>query len=272
LSLDERRPGRGGVLGTWLLALMLALGGAGVTHAQPDPSPAPFHLPADGFAFANETVWEYEIDPVTGTVTSHTREHEPEFSLRCGTMARAARQFFAAARFDPSAPPVDADAYARLVHAVLETDPRDPPAERVLIPGYEDLRTFSAAHEALLKRAMGGPWTSYMQRGNWRMIFPFTPRHQRGVASRLLGELAQGRPPIVHLVRFPQLTINHLVVVFQAEEDPAAIRFRVYDPNDAGKPLELTYDRAAEAFSYAATAFFPGGPVRAYEVYDGWLY
>ena len=103
------------------------------------------------------------------------------------------------------------------------------------------------------------------------MIFPFPAIHQRRLAAQLLTSLARGWPPIVHVLRYPELTINHLVVVFDAEETPAEIRFRTYDPNDATRAVTLTYDRATRAFSFARTPYFPGGPVKAYEVYDGML-
>ena len=122
-----------------------------------------------------------------------------------------------------------------------------------------------------MKAALAGPWQTYLQRGNWRMIFPFPAIHQRRLAAQLLTSLARGWPPIVHVLRYPELTINHLVVVFDAEETPAEIRFRTYDPNDATRAVTLTYDRATRAFSFARTPYFPGGPVKAYEVYDGML-
>jgi hypothetical protein len=74
------------------------------------------------------------------------------------------------------------------------------------------------------------------------------------------------------VLRYPELTLNHLVLVYDAEETPAEIRFRAYDPNDAARPVLLTYDRAARMFTYAATPYFPGGPVKAYEVYCGLFY
>jgi len=255
------------------LAATLALSlGCAARTLPGDLRPGPFRFPADIFAFANETVWEYGLDPATDLRSWRRREPRPPFSLRCGTMARAARQFYAGARFDPSPSPTDASTYERLVREVLRSDPRRPSGKRVVIPGYPDLQSFSAAHEALLKAALAGPWQSYLQRGNWRMIFPFTARHQRRLARRLLASLARGWPPIVHVLRYPELTINHLVLVFDAEETPAEIRFLTYDPNDAAHPVVLTFDRVADTFFYAPTPYFPGGPVKAYEVYDGLLY
>lgn len=253
------------------LAALIALGCA----ARRPPAMlerAPFAFPRDTFAFANITVWEYDVDPASGAIAWRPRVPPPDFALRCGTMARLARQFWAGARFDPSAPVADEATYRRLVTTIADGDPRRPAEEPVVIPGYADLRTFSAAHPELLKDAMAGAWQSHLQRGNWRMIFPFSPGHQRREAERLLDDLARGWPPVVHVLRFPRTTINHLVLVYAAEETPAEIRFAAYDPNDAERPVTLVWDRAAELFRYPATPYFPGGPVRAYAVYDGLLY
>jgi len=261
---------RRGIFHRMLPLLWLAVGCA--TSASSPPDRLPFRFPADTFAFANETVLQYEIDPVTRELSSHPKEKTPEFVLRCGAMARAARQFYSVAQFDPSAPAADMETTQRLVREVLDTDPRHPPNRRVVIPGYHDLRDLSAAQSSLMKAMLAGPSETYLQRGNWRMIFPFRPQQQEQVAGHLLDELARGWPPIVHVLRFPERSINHLVLVFGAEETPAEVRFHVYDPNDAEHPLELVFDRAARIFSYPETSFFPGGPVKAYEVYDGWLY
>ena len=254
------------------LALVL---GCAVRTMPTDVGRERFRFPADTFAFANETVWEYAA---AGGGSWRRREPRPPFSLRCGAMARAVRQFYAGARFDPVQAPVDEGTYAQLVHAVLRADPRRPAERRVVIPGYPDLRTFSAAHESLVKASIAGPWHTYLQRGNWRMIFPFPPAHQRRLARRLLDELARGWPPIVHIIRYPELirhphvAINHLVMVYDAEETPAEIRFLAYDPNDAVHPVMLVFDRAARTFVYSATPYFAGGPLKVYEVYHGFFY
>ena len=256
-----------------VLALVLLACLAGCATRRPSvPGRAPFAFPDDAFAFANITVWEYDADPATGDIAWRPRQPPPDFSLRCGTMARLARQFWANARFDADAPKVDEATYERLVSQLIDSDSRRPAAPPVVIPGYRNLHEFSAAHRELLVRVMAGPWQSYLQRGNWRMIFPFPPGHQRDQAARLLDALAQGWPPVVHVLRYPRTTINHMVLVYAAEETPSEIRFHVYDPNDAEKTVMLTWDRAAELFNYSTTPYFPGGPVRAYEVYDGWLY
>ena len=141
-----------------------------------------------------------------------------------------------------------------------------------MIPGFADLRSLSAAHPAMLQDALRGPWQSYLQRGNWRMIFPFTRDGQRDEAERWRDEVLRGELPIVHVLRYPELAVNHMLLVYGVEETPSELRFAAWDPNDAEAPLLLRYDRGARAFLYPRTIYFGGGVVKAYEVYDGPLY
>ncbi len=258
----------------WLafaLPVLLA-GGCAASPPAVAPPRTPFRFSDDVFAFSNQTLWLYRVDPSTGKFTGQPREDPPDFAFRCAGMVRATRQFFVGARFDPAEPHLDPAGYAQRVRRVLATDPRHPPAERIVIPGYHDLREFSEAEEPLLKALLPGASPSYLQRGNWRMIFPFGERHQAALVERLRSELAAGWLPIVHVLRFPERSINHFVLVLQADETPEEVRFQVYDPNDDSRPVILRYDRGAHVFSYPATRYFSGGPVKAYEVYDGWLY
>jgi len=260
-------PPRGALRAVVLLALALGCATPGLASRR-----APFRFETDSFAFANVTVWEYGVDPATRSFEGRPREVSADFVFRCGAMARAARQFHAGARFDPAAPRLDAAGYAARIRAVLDTDPRRAPAEPVVIPGYADLRSFSTAHESALKAALGSPLQSYLQRGNWRMIFPFPPGQQESTAIRVAREVAGGRPVILHLVMFPEQTINHFVVAYAVAETPAEIRFTSYDPNDASRPVSLVFERVARTFSFATTESFAGGPVKAYEVYRNALY
>ena len=141
-----------------------------------------------------------------------------------------------------------------------------------MIPGYAGLREFSVAWEALLKRECGGAWQSYFQRGNWRMVFPFTRAHQQNEADRLLSILEQGGLPVVHVLRFPQLTINHTVLLFSARSHAGTIEFRAYDPNIPEREVILCFDRATRTFTWPALPYFVGGRVDVYEIYRGWIY
>jgi uncharacterized protein YndB with AHSA1/START domain len=261
-------------MGAWTVVLLaaLALAPGCATRGATPQGDRPFRFAADTFAFPNDTVWEYHVDRASGARWWSERVPRPPFSLRCGPTVRAVRQFFASARFDPSAPAVDEKAYTRLVRAVMDTDPRRPNGERIAIPGYPDLRSFSAAHPALLKANISGTWTSQLQRGNWRMIFPFSRGEQAATAARLRAGLARGWPAILHVTRFPRFLLNHMVLVYDVEETPAELRFLAYDPNDAEQPIVVSFDRATNRFSYPETIYYAGGPVHAYEVYDGLLY
>lgn len=55
--------------------------------------PRRFEFARDSFAFANELVWEYRFDAVTGKTTFSQRVPPPNYAHRCFVLARSARQF-----------------------------------------------------------------------------------------------------------------------------------------------------------------------------------
>jgi len=233
----------------------------------------PFNYQTDTFSYANGLVWEYHYD-ANGKWVHNRREPEPDYHQHCFVVARSARQFFENATFDPNRPVADEKTYRYLIRKVVSVDPTHPlpDSDKIVIPGYANLREFSAAQEHLLKHECGGAWQSYVQRGHWRMIFPFSRAHQQSTAERLLADLKENRPPVVHVVRFPELLINHAVLVFDANESPKEIVFSIYDPNKTDGPRELNYDRATRTFNFASNDYFSGGRVDVYEIYRTWDY
>jgi hypothetical protein len=256
-----------------LLLLGLLAAGCASPGNNPPATRRPFNFPADTFAFPNELVWEYHYDE-TGKWVSQPRDPAPEYSHHCFVVARSVKQFFEHSRFNPAQPVADAETYRRLIDRVIGISPSRtlPDAEKIVIPGYADLRSFSEAQAGLLKSECGGAWHSYLQHGHWRMIMPFSRHQQQKMAEQLQAAIAENRAPVIHVVRFPQLTINHAVVLFGAAETPEAIRFSVYDPNNPKAPTELTFDRATRTFQFPANDYFPGGRVDVYEIYRNWLY
>lgn len=254
------------------LALSFVLCGCATTDHRP-PGPRAFDFQKDTFAFANELLWEYHFDE-NGKWVSHPRKPEPDYTHHCFVVARSTRQFFEHARFDPAQPVADAETYRRLVRRVLSTSPQHflPALDKVVIPGYADFHSFSAAQEALLKSQCGPAWQSYVQHGHWRMLLPFSRHHQERMAAQLVEDIKVNHPPVAHLVRFPQLTINHAIVLFATHETSSAILFTAYDPNNPKTPVTLTYDRDTRTFNYPANDYFPGGRVDVYEVYRDWRY
>lgn len=255
----------------WLVSLLLA--GCATTQRGIVASHRPFNFEQDTFAYANGLVWEYYFD-AQGKWTNRRREPAADYTHHCFVVARSARQFFLHARFDESLPVADETACRRLIREVISRSPRhsSSPSQQVVIPGYPHLKAFSQEWAELLKAECGGAWQSYFQRGHWRMILPFGRRHQERTAGQLLESVRQHDLPVVHLVRFPSLSINHAVVAFDAEEDEAEIRFAVYDPNEPAQPTELVYERSTRSFSFPCNFYFIGGRVHVYEIYCGWLY
>jgi len=233
-----------------------------------------FDFARDTFVFANETVWIYGTDPATGSQVAKKKTDAPAYALRCYVLARSARQFFVHARFDPALPPVDTGTYASRIREVISrpVDRVSAAGQRVLFPGYEGLRSFSTAHESLLKAHCGGAWQSYVQRGNWRMILPFTRAHQAREARRLALDLHAGGPCVIHAGRFPQLTINHALLLYGAGRTDAGLAFDAYDPNLPEHAVALSYDDATRTFCLPPLHYFGGGRVDVYEIYRGWIY
>ncbi len=251
---------------------LLALCGCSTARSA-GPSTRFFDFHTDTFAFANQLVWTYSYD-AEGHWTTHRRRPKPTYYQHCFVLARSARQFFLNARFDATLPRGDQATYRRLVRQVVTSSPRHalPEERRIVIPGYADLRSFSADWEPLLKEECGGAWQCYFQRGNWRMIFPLSRRTQEHTAQRLLEKLSHHEPTVLHLLRFPQLSINHAVLVFAAQQSAEQIRFEIYDPNQPEKPAQLAFDRASRTFRLPANNYFSGGRVDAYVVYSSWDY
>jgi hypothetical protein len=239
-----------------------------------EPHPRCFKFARETYAYANELVWEYQFDPNTHAMSPRRNDPPPAYMHRCFVMVRSARQFFYHARFDPQAPIAEAVTYRWLVREIVSRNPRRTSAEkdRVVVPGYESLWSFSRGQEALLKAECGGAWQSYVLRSHWRMILPVWRSHQERMANQLVGSLSGGRAPIVHLFRFPQLTINHGIILYELAETAGGLRFVAYDPNIPAWPAELDYNSAKRAFYFPRNHYWAGGRVNVVEVYRGWLY
>lgn len=242
-----------------ILPCLLAFGACSIHPVLEPANDRPFHFERDSLAFENEV-----------SAQRKGREGEDDYTLHCFVMTRSARQFFQFARFDGNAPALDDASYRGLIRAVIAHDPSEPTpprAERILIPGYWNLYSFSKAREELLKDELGSAVQSFMQRGNWRMVFPFSHDHQEETALSLLAEIRRNRPPVVHLVVFPRLSIDHAVLLYGAEETSSGIRYNVYDPNDPAAPASLDYQRASRSFRFPRNKYFEGGEVDTYEIY-----
>jgi len=250
---------------TWLLLLLVGCAELGYASARFE---RPFDFERDTFAFENELVWSYDFDG-SGAWRATAREPAPDYTHRCFVLARTARQFFQHARFEPALPAPDDESLRRLVREVASASPRTvrADAQRIVIPGYPSLRALSEARADVLREEIGGAVWSYVERGNWRMVIPFSRGHQARTARALVEAADARRPSLLHLVRFPRIAINHAVLVYGYVETPERIRFVIYDPNAPAAPAALLYDRAKRTFFLPRNAYFRGGRVDAYEIY-----
>lgn len=256
-----------------LLAGVVATTGCSTRRSLQPANSRPFQFETDTFAFANELVWIYYFDE-EGHWRHRKNEAKPEYTHRCFVVARTARQFFQHARFDASLPRVEEGTYRQLVQAVISRDPAQstPDTERIVIPGFANLREFSEAEAALLQETCGGVVQSYTQRGHWRMIFPFSRKGQEQEAEALAAAVRNNRPPVVHVLRFPRLQINHALLLYRVEEQPETFEFTAYDPNHPETPTVLQFDRHTGEFYFPANDYWKGGDLNVYEVYRAWNY
>jgi hypothetical protein len=236
-------------------------------------APRRFVFESDSFAFANELLWEYRLSPESGKMKFSPRSPKPDYAHRCFVLVRAARQFLYHARFEAQAKIAEDAMYRRLVHKTVSRNPRRAakPEDQIVIPGFACLREFSALRPQLLKKECGGAWRSYVLRSHWRMVFPITRDHQQKTAASLAGALREGFSPIVHLVQFPAVTINHGMILFDVADTESGWAFSAYDPNDPRQPAAIMFDKAARQFSLPANAYWAGGPLNIIEIFASWF-
>ena len=104
------------------------------------------------------------------------------------------------------------------------------------------------------------------------MIFPLSRSHQTKMAAQLVAALQSGSVPVVHVVRFPKLSINHAMVLFDFKQTNDVIEFSAYDPNNSACALPVTFKRSQGRFSMPRTKYFIGGRIDVYEIYHAWNY
>ena len=245
---------------TVIVALLASLTSVGAI-------PPSFHFDRDTFAFANMTVFEYENG------IAHLRRgaeaKQRRYTRRCFVLSRTAIQFHKFARFDPHAAPLDDRALAQRIRMVTRRPAWREPLpenERVVFPGYADLREMSKAHGLLLQETVGHGWPTYWRPGNYRMFFVQSRGYQGQTHAKLEAALARGELFALYLTTLPQkLSINHAVLVFAKEKSDSSGRdnYLVYDSNHPEKPRHLWWSERDRAFGFEKAWDF----VRAYQIY-----
>jgi len=97
-------------------------------------------------------------------------------------------------------------------------------------------------------------------------VLPVSDTYEARTAEGLDASLAAGRPAVLWLYQFPELTINHAVLAYRRLPG-AEPRYLVVDPNYTDRPRTLRFDPRRRIFEYEPTFYFPGGPVTVRPVY-----
>src|SRR3989454_7930523 len=251
-----------------IAVVALVLVTAACAHAPVRPAARPAAASVPAFSFADDTF----------AFANDIRARHPDghdlYANYCFVLARAVRQFHRFARFDPAAPRVDAEEYARRVRAVSSHAPWEPslpPAERVVIPGFASLRAFSAAEEAAVKTGLGSRFWTLVHWTNWRTTLPVPDGHQAAVLDEVLAELAAGRLVQLLVTNWPKPELNHTVVAYGYRDTPAGTEFIVWDPNDVDAVGVILFDRQARRFHATHMYDVAPGTIRVFRMYYSWL-
>jgi len=217
-----------------------------------------------GFSFADDTF----------AFPNLIRAHHPDvpdlYANYCFVMARSVRQFFLFARFEPGAPRVDHAEYVRRVKRIVARPPWEgvpPPDDRIVIPGYANLREFSRAEELAVKEGLGSRFWTLVHWTNWRVTFPVSGTHQERVAEEIETELRAGRLVQLLVTNWPRPELNHTLVAFAYRAQAETVEFVVWDPNDPVEPGLITFDRTQRRFWATHVYETTAGPIRVFRMY-----
>jgi hypothetical protein len=246
-----------------------------VASARPSTTTPAFRFDRDTFAFANQTVFDYREGHAYARKKS--RQRGDVYNRRCFVLCRTATQFYKFARFDPRSAPLDDKALAARIRSVTKQQAWAAPLpenERVVFPGYANLREMSEARGKILRANIGLGWTVYLRPSNGRIVYQHDPRYQEEMRAKLNESLARGQVFVGYLSTFPRITVNHAILVYKRKSlspDTGIERYAAYDPNHPESPRELTWIGKTRSFAYQKDVDFVGGFVRVYQVYGKWL-
>lgn len=234
-----------------------------------------FDFQRDTFSFDNETALEYH----DGHASARPRtpgDKPKRFTSHCFVMSRTVMQFRKFVRFDPAQRPLGDKELADRIRKITRVPPWSPPLpkqERIVMPGYADLRSLSRARAEILQKNIGLGWPTYFRPGNWRILLPHGPTQQAQTHEEMERRVLAGDGFFVaYLTNFPRsLNINHGVLVYaqrsKSRGNDGAYRYAVYDPNHHDAPRTLEWSDREKSFLYQRDTDFVGGPVIVWQVY-----
>ena len=252
----------------WLTAVAaVAVTRAGATASE-------FRFDRDTFAFQNATVLKYKNGRPTLERRSTIGDPPNQYTRACFVMTRTVIQFRKFARFDPRAARLNDQPLATRIRAVVHLEPwREPLADnqRIVFPGYANLREISKARAQVFQDNIGSGFVTYFRPSNIRMVFLQSPGYQQKTHANLDAALSRGDVFVAYLSTYPKMSINHSVLIYgrkKSHPGDEIEHYFVYDPNHAEAPRELTWSPSERAFAYQKDIDFIGGFVRVYQTYD----
>src|SRR5438105_15167476 len=139
------------------------------------------------------TVFEYENG------VAHVRRGESakqkRYTRRCFVLCRTTMQFQKFARFDPHSVPLDDRALAARIRNVTRRTAWGKPLpadQRVVFPGYANLRAMSKARREVVRANIGLGWPTYFRFGNFRMLFEHDSSYHKDTHTNLNAASARG--------------------------------------------------------------------------------
>ncbi len=231
-----------------------------------------FNFDRDTLAFANSTVFDYHQGKARLRKASD-KESTPRYTRRCFVMCRTTVQFQKFARFDPRATPLNDEDLAKRIRQLTKHAPWQealPPDQRVVFPGYRNLRELSHKRGWVLQKNIGLGWPTYVRIGNYRMVYKHSKDYQAYQHDEIEKALTNGQLFVAFLSDFPTLHINHAVMVYgrkRSSPNDKVVRYNTYDPNHPDGPRELTWFPERRVFEFEKDEEFVGGFARVFQVY-----
>jgi hypothetical protein len=269
LALDLMFGTWGKLTTVWWLNSVALIGLASAGSAEPE-----FRFHRDTFAFQNATVLKYHDGIAFFRPKSEASDPANSYTRRCFVMTRTAMQFRKFARFNPSGVPLNDQELAQRIRAVARRAPWLevlPENQRIVFPGYSNLREISKARSQVFQGNIGSGFMSYFRPSNVRMVFLESKGYQKKTHQNLNATLARGDTFVAFLTTYPKMSINHAVLVYgrsYGQPGDELEHYFVYDPNHPEAPRELTWSSRERAFAYQKDIDFIGGFVRVYQTYD----
>src|SRR5213080_3663489 len=132
-------------------------------------------------------------------------------------MSRSVVQFRKFARFEPRGAALDDKQLARCIRAVARHRPWAralPEDQRVVFPGYANLREMSKARREVFQKNLGSGFATYFRPSNARMFFQRGREYQDKTHANLDAALSRGDLFVAYLSTYPRLSINHAVLIY----------------------------------------------------------